>query len=194
MLLALCFTVAMPLNAETVLPSEVPPTPLSEWQVLEGDALVVDTKDNMGYLVHRDGGFASFAVVTGQRRVVRYIGRTYYAKTPAKKWTVQSLEVKGDRRTFGPRGQFLRFFLSGEKTAYGIHAHRQGEEMLQSDDRYRSMGCVIVSEGVMDILTELFRLNDEHIDIVTAYGLGEESVTFELLRKFVANAEQGIIF
>ena len=183
------FMLSSPLiYAETMFPSESPPLSLAEWRVKAGDVLLVDTKENVGYLIHEDAGFTSFPVVTGQRRTVRYIGRVYNAATPAKKWYIESMEIKGDRTTFGPRGTFLRFFLGDEKTAYGIHAHKQGAEMLSSDERFRSYGCVIVSEEVMDILAETFHANGERIGVTTLYGLGEQSVTFEVLKKFVAHS------
>lgn len=180
---------AWPLHA-TLLPSEIPQVHVSEWTPRAGDSFVVDTKENIGYLVHQNGGFTSFRVVTGQRRTVRYIGRTYNAKTPVRKWEVLTMETKGDRRTFGPRGTFLRFFYQGEKTAYGIHAHHQGDEMLADDERFRSMGCIIVSEDVMDLLTETFRLSGDRIAVRTVFGFDEVSVTFDVLKKFVANSGQ----
>jgi len=175
----------MPLtaSAQTLLPQEVPPTLLEEWQAQSGDGFVVDTKENMGYLVHRDGGYASFPVVTGQRRTVRYIGRTYDAATPNRSWMALSKETKGDRITFGKLGMFFRLFRYGsiEETSYGIHAHAYGDTMLGRTDRYRSMGCIIVSDFVLSIIDITYALNGNVLPVTTVYGLSSEIVTYPVL-------------
>ena len=82
--------------------------PRDTWKPEVGDRLIVDTNDNMGYLIHPDGVYLEFKVATGQRRVVRYIGRTYDATTPEESWVAKSLHIKADRITFGPNGHFPR--------------------------------------------------------------------------------------
>ncbi|MFA5800611.1 MAG: L,D-transpeptidase family protein [Candidatus Peribacteraceae bacterium] len=176
----------MPLTASaqgTLLPQEVPPTPLEEWQAQPGDDFVVDTKENMGYLMHRDGGYVAFPVVTGQRRTVRYIGRTYDAATPNRSWMVLSKETKGDRITFGKLGTFFRLFKHGsiEETSYGIHAHANGDTMLRRTDRYRSMGCIIVSDVVLSIIAITYARNGNVLPVTTVYGLSSEIVTYPVL-------------
>ena len=82
-------------------PAPVPsPVPFSEWQVNIGDRIVVDTRENEGYLIHADGRFLEFPVATGQRKVVCYIGRCYNGATPERSWQVQSKDIKGDHLTF----------------------------------------------------------------------------------------------
>lgn len=156
-----------------IMPSEVPETPFNEWQTMKRDALVVDTETNMGYLVHEDGGFTSFPVATGQRRVVRYIGRVYDARTPARHWVMKQKQIKGDRITFGKEGLFLRLYYDGEETAYGVHDHRSAEAMLGDDVRYKSMGCIIVSKTVLDTIEATFDMNDGEMDVVTVNGFDE---------------------
>lgn len=139
------------------------------WQPQAGDHLVVDTETNMGYLIHPDGEFTSFEVATGQKRYVRYIGRSYNAKTPDREWTAESLEVKGDRTTFGPSGKFFRLYDEGEKTAYGIHTYKYEEGMFEGV-RYRSMGCIIIREAMLPIIEKTFALNDNKLNVKTVYG------------------------
>lgn len=168
------------------LPSELPETPFAGWSTKPGDSLVVNTDTNIGYLVHEDRGFTSFRVVTGQRRTVQYIGRTYNAKTPVRSWKVTSKEIKkGDKTTFGQDGVFLRMFYKDEKTAYGIHTHRSADEMLLEDQRFRSMGCVIVSKSVLDIIEQTLVTNGNELQVITTNGMGQKPVTYEQLANVV---------
>jgi len=173
-------------QAFNLLPSEISQTELSEWQTMVGDVMIVDTELNMGYLVHRDGGYTQFLIASGQRRVVRYIGRTYYAKTPNLRWTVLDKEVKGDRTTFGRQGLFLRLFNENGRTAYGIHTHRSIEVMLAEQDRYRSMGCILVSQLILDTIEATFEGNGRKLDVITIAGLGDAPVTYETLKQKIA--------
>ena len=161
----------------TVLPTETSETSLADWQPENGDSFVVDTKNNVGYLVHDNGGYTSFFVVTGLRSVVNYIGRTYFAATPERQWTVLSDERKGRSVTFGEDGTFLRLFHENERTPYGIHSHLSIKTMLERDDRYGSMGCILVSEDILDMIQETFNINGERLDVATKYGLGDALVT-----------------
>jgi len=143
-----------------------------EWQPQYGDSFVVDTRENMGYLIHRDGQFTRFPVVTGQNRVVYYLGRHYVATTPEAQWEVKSRHIKADRMTFGPSGRFLRLYEDGEEyTPYGIHEYGNEDEMFQTEGRFGSMGCVIVREAIMDILDKTYTLNGYSLNVVTKFGL-----------------------
>ncbi len=132
--------------------------PLSSWMPWAGDRFIVNVKENVGYLVHFNGSYTSFPVATGQRRTVHYIGLTYFAATPERNWTVKALDVKGKSITFGPTGRFLRLFYDNNRTSYGLHSHRDVAEMLQkqNSERYRSMGCILVDEEVLNILERTF--------------------------------------
>ncbi len=185
-LLVLALTMPQQTAAFSLMPSEIPATKFASWQPMTEDFLVVDTEKNMGYLVHRDGGFTEFPVATGQRRVVRYIGRTYNAKTPNKVWTVLDKEVKSDRTTFGSQGLFLRLFDADGQTPYGIHTHRSITAMLAEEERFRSMGCVLVSQTVLDVIEATFEGNKRKLEVTTVAGFGDASVTYETLRQLVA--------
>jgi len=152
------------------------PVTLTEWQVEVGDRIVVDTKANEGYLIHSDGRFTEFSVATGQRRFVCYIGRCYNAATPERHWQVQSKDIKGDHLTFGPSGRFLRLYRGDEETAYGFHEYGYEDRMFDDQPRFKSMGCIIVKQAVMDILDQTFSMNEGTIDVITKFGV-EEPVT-----------------
>ncbi len=145
------------------------PVPVETWVPQAGDRVMVDTTINEGFLVREDGTYASFPVLTGQRRTVSYIGRTYFAATPNQHWTSKSVEVKGRSMTFGETGTFVRLFdEDGEKTAYGIHSHLTFQKMLDEGDRYRSMGCILVNEDVLKLVVKTFDLNGGTLDVTTA--------------------------
>lgn len=141
---------------------------VTHWVPAVGDHFVVNVEQNIGYLEHTDGTALSFRVVTGQQRSVYYIGRSYYAATPVRSWSAESLDYKTDDRvTFGPTGRFFRLYNDGEATPYGIHGHRDADTMLASDNRYRSMGCIIVSEQILDIIEATYRKNGDILQVQT---------------------------
>lgn len=145
---------------------------LADWQAQKGDRFIVDTEANIGYIVHTDGSFTSTRVGSGKRQIVNYIGKTYNATTPSAKWVVKSKNLYADRITFGKSGRFLRLYQDGKtSTSYGIHATANIDDMLTWEDRYKSMGCVLVSESVLDILEATYKLNGDSLDVVTTAGL-----------------------
>lgn len=170
-----------------VFPTKERAIEITEWAPETGDSFLVDRDSNVGYLLHKKGGFTSFTLATGQRRVVRYIGRTYNATTPLASWKALSREIKGDRITFGKSGRFLRLSMeeeSGlERTPYGIHSHAYIQAMLQANDRYRSMGCILVADEVLDIIIETFERNGNTLDVQTVAGLGDDSISFQMLQE-----------
>lgn len=131
----------------------------NQWIPQEGDVMTVDVSSNTGYFLHPDGSFLSFPVATGQKRNVSYIGLYYYAATPVQQWKVQSMDIKSDRVTFGKAGRFLRLYRDDEQTAYGIHAYNPETWMFRDGDRYRSMGCIVVQETILDIIEATYHLN-----------------------------------
>jgi hypothetical protein len=146
------------------------PVASDAWVPVAGDRVIVDTQENVGYLVRENGDYTSFPVLTGQRRVVHYIGRTYNAATPENRWTVKSVDVKGRSMTFGETGTFMRLYDEDGETAYGIHSHLTFQKMLDEGDRYRSMGCVLVSEDVLKLILKTYELNGNTLDVVTTFG------------------------
>ncbi|TSC79625.1 MAG: hypothetical protein G01um101425_556 [Candidatus Peregrinibacteria bacterium Gr01-1014_25] len=147
-----------------------------DWIPEIGDRIVVDTNVSMVYLVHPDGSYRAVDGLTGQRRMVSYIGRYYFAGTPAQDWEMRSSEMKGPSVTFGD-GRFLRLYDGHEysingpdgRTPYGFHSHRSFARM-QADKReknawdrtgtgHRSMGCILVSEEDLTLIEETWKLN-----------------------------------
>lgn len=160
LIVGLTFAIATGASAGPIAPEN--------WVPQAGDRVMVDTTENVGYLVREDGTHTAFPVLTGQRRVVRYIGRTYNAATPHKQWTSKSVDVKGRSMTFGETGTFVRLYdEDGEQTPYGIHSHLTFQKMLDEGDRYRSMGCVLVSEDVLKLIVNTFELNGGSLDVLT---------------------------
>lgn len=147
-----------------------------EWQPRAGDRVVIDTRENQGFLIHPDGRYLPYPVATGQRRRVCYIGRCYNATTPERSWEIQAKDIKGDHLTFGPSGRFLRLFLEGESTPYGFHEYGHEDRMFDDQPRFKSMGCIIVKKEIMDILDKTYALNEGKIGVITKYGV-EEPVT-----------------
>ncbi len=144
--------------------------PIGTWVPQSGDTFVVDTKENIGYLVHENASYLAFPVVTGQRKTVHYLGLTYDAATPDTQWRAESEEYKGDHITFGPTGRFFRLSDDTEATSYGIHGHAYADAMLAKPDRYRSMGCIIVNERMLDIIEKTFNINNGLLDVLTTDG------------------------
>ncbi|MDA1209393.1 MAG: L,D-transpeptidase [bacterium] len=157
------------------LATTVPMAPIAvsidSWESEVGDQVFINTKVNEGFLVHPDGEYVRFPLATGQRRWVSYIGRYYNAATPNWDWEIKSTHIKGDRVTYGPTGRFLRMYKDGDdRTAYGIHGHRDAANVLAGDKRFYSMGCVIVNEDILDIIEYTYQLNEGSLKVRTRFG------------------------
>lgn len=135
----------------------------------EGDYLLADVKKGTGYLINNESGrFTAFPLLSGQHRYVYYIGRYYYAATPEQKWVVKEMNIQHDRITFSESGRFLRLYADGETyTSYGIHGHAYFETMIEQDSKFQSMGCLLVSDEVMDVLVESFYANEDGMRVLT---------------------------
>ncbi|UPA22101.1 hypothetical protein K8942_03485 [Candidatus Peribacteria bacterium] len=148
------------------------PIPVHEWVPQQHDRFIADTEANQGYIVHMNGSYTTFKIGSGQKKTLRYIGKTYNGATPEELWTVKSTTIQRDRGTFGKSGLFLRLYMDGEyETNYGIHATGNIDEILAEDDRYKSMGCVLVSDEVLEILAMTYALNDNTLEVATVKGL-----------------------
>ncbi|NOS67135.1 MAG: L,D-transpeptidase [Candidatus Peribacteraceae bacterium] len=156
------------------------------WEPQTGDVFVVDVGVNTGYLVHADGRTLSFPVATGRKEYVSYIGRYYKAETPVRTWTAEQFQIKGDRRTFGVSGRFIRLFRNGENSPYGIHSYYKVGEWMEEDQRYFSMGCIVVTENIMDIMEKTFAVNDQKMIVITTNDAQAA------LQKLTASAASGI--
>ncbi len=141
-----------------------------EYVSLEGDYFVADLENGMGFLVNEEEKqFTFFPLLSGQRRNVCYIGRCYYGATPEQEWIAKEESIQGDRITFSETGEFLRLFEDeGEKkTSYGIHGHANFDEMLATGEKFKSMGCIIVADEVLDVVEESFIANSEELRVIT---------------------------
>jgi hypothetical protein len=152
------------------------PTPLvseQEWQPALGDRFVVDTRENEGYLLHTDGTFLRFPVATGQKKVVHYRGETYNAATPLGEWIVRQRTTFGDRFTYGKTGRFFRLYadLGSRSTSYGIHSYAEVDKWFREDERYKTMGCIVVSEGILTIIEETYHANGDQLYVATMQSI-----------------------
>jgi hypothetical protein len=148
---------------------------VASWKPSRGDKLEINVETNMARLVHTDGESLSFEIVSGQRRVVRYIGRRYFAATPAAEWVARETVIKRDRWTFGKSGRFIRLYrvsgegenLTEEFTPYGIHPFGREDAMFRVAGRYGSMGCVIMREKMVDIIQKTIQVNSGELSVRT---------------------------
>lgn len=153
----------------------------ANWQLMSnlefvpsnGDYFIVGVNDGIGYLVNDENKtFTAFTVLSGQRRNVCYIGRCYFAATPEQEWVVKEENIQGDRITFSESGEFLRLYAGGEeRTSYGIHGHAYYDEMIKKDTFFQSMGCLIVSDAVLDVIQGSFTANDNSLRVLTTHEL-----------------------
>lgn len=145
---------------------------LEEWHPHKDDVFIADVSANIGYLVHKNGDFLSFLIGSGKRKTVHYLGMTYDASTPIARWTVLSKQIQPDRMTFDTDGVFFRLYKGSDedRTRYGIHSTRYGNAILQRDDRYASMGCILVDRTILDIVGKTFAL-DENMPVETVSSI-----------------------
>jgi hypothetical protein len=161
--------------APAVTPNLPLPVDLQYWVPQKNDRFVADTKANLGYIVHDNGSYTMFRIGSGKEETVHYMGITYDASTPTTHWEVKSTTVfNNDHITFGKSGLFLRLSRDGQDTSYGIHATANIDDILASNDRYRSYGCILVSNQVLGILSSTYTLSGNKLDVVTVGGMGDE--------------------
>ncbi|MBP9773516.1 MAG: L,D-transpeptidase [Candidatus Peribacteraceae bacterium] len=144
---------------------------LSEWQPQKGDVFVADTQKNIGYLMHANGEYVGMTIGSGQRKVVRYIGRTYFAASPEGLFHVYKKERQyGDPVTFDKDGTFFRLITDrGERTAYGIHSTLYIDTVLSRDRdaRYASMGCILTNRDVLKAIEKTVAVTGDMPVIIT---------------------------
>lgn len=141
---------------------------IASFEPSEGDYMVADTDKGVGYLINdKTLKYASFDLLSGQKRYVSYIGRYYYAATPLRDWVVKSKEIKGDRVTFGANGRFLRLFADGKGTPYGIHNYKYFDYSVSKGEKYISFGCLLVADNVLNVIVKSFEANDGELKVKT---------------------------
>ncbi len=157
---------SVPFSSANVIPFE-------QWVPAQEDRFIADTEANRGYIVHTDGSYTDFTIGSGKQQNVRYAGMHYNAATPDEIWTVKSTTIQKDKAMFGKTGLFLRLSYNDGKTEshYGIHSTGNINDLLAADDRYKSYGCILVSDAVLDVLTQTYLLNDKHLEVATVRGL-----------------------
>ena len=154
----------------------------SRWVPQEGDIAIVLVDSDELYLLHKDSSFyVHVPVATGQLRYVRYIGRTYFAKTPLREWVMKGeMETKWDRTTFGEKGRFARLHWKGEKTPYGFHHYKYFDDVMQREVRKESMGCVLLSDEMMDVMQAYL---DEGLELKVVTTEGTARIVEEMAKR-----------
>jgi hypothetical protein len=140
-----------------------------DWVPQSGDHFYVDLDANWGYILHPDSAdILAFPVATGIEGTIRWLGMTYNAKTPEARWVTKTSHIQSDRFTFGPTGYFLRLYKNGDQyTRYGVHSHASVEQWLTLEKRYKSAGCIIVNEQILQILKTTFEVNEDGFTVIT---------------------------
>jgi hypothetical protein len=163
---------SLPVPTPAAPPAVVFVAPQGVLEARKGTRFVVDIKNNMGHLMHVDGSVASFRVATGREEWVNYLDKYYFAQTPVMKSTVTQIETQPDspsnRVTYSEDLKFLRI-----RGHYGIHHYLYLDDILEKDieGRYFSMGCVLVTLEVLDVLEKIYELNGGMLEVETVYGL-----------------------
>lgn len=159
--------------------------PRDQWVPAAGQELIVDTERNTGYIVDPNGIFTSFPVVTGRNEFIWWIGRYYKATTPEDTWVVQRRDIKGNRIVFGASGRFLRLFSKEGKnyTSYGIHSYAYIDKWisLPEEERFKSPGCILVTEDILDVIDAVYAANDNSLRVTTSLGI--DKLAGKLLEK-----------
>lgn len=144
---------------------------LNEWQPQKGDVFVADTQKNIGYLMHTNGEYVGMTIGSGQRKVVYYLGRKYFAASPEGLFHVYKKERQyGDPVTFDKGGTFFRLITdSGERTSYGIHSTLYIDKILSRDrdGRYASMGCLLTDREVLKVIEQTVAITNDMPVIIT---------------------------
>lgn len=150
---------------------------ITRFQPSKGDYVLADTKYNVGYIFNDvTGFFTSFPILSGQKRKVCYGGSCYHAATPERTWYVKEKNIQTDRYTFGETGEFLRLYYKGDHTKYGIHGVQYFEDMVNSDNRYRSMGCILVADDVLDLIEESYLANENNLKVVSTKNFAPSAI------------------
>lgn len=131
-----------------------------KFQVSEGDYFLVDIDDAFGYLINDDNRtYTVFPIMTGALRT----------PTPEREWVVREKNIQSNRIIFGETGEFLRMYSNGgnTRTGYGIHNYAYFEEEIERGTKYLSLGCILVSDNVHDVIEASYLANGESLYMIT---------------------------
>ena len=142
---------------------------MKTFQIKSGVIAIFDTAANTGYLVNEDASYLPFLIASGQKRYVNAFGG-YYAETPSTEWVGMEFNMQPKGGDFG-KGRFIRLSDFGtRRTRYGIHSAAYVNKWLQESSRYKSLGCIIVSEEILDIVEQAFIVNNRKLEVITTKG------------------------
>jgi len=153
---------------------------VTDWQPEAADEIFVDVSANIGYILHENGDYISFPVATGLQKQIYWVGKKYFAATPVDSWVIQARDIQIDKVMFGKTGRFFRLYVDGGKTSYGIHGYAYFQKWLEEDDRYKSYGCIVVSEAILDIVDATYVKAGKTIRVTTMSGSEEFFAKIEM--------------
>jgi len=146
-----------------------------EFEPSYGDYFMVDIENGIGYLANDfTRRMTVFPVMTGAKRT----------PTPEKEWLVLEKNIQSDRITFSKSGEFFRMYLDeGEKrTSYGIHGYAYFAKEIKNGRKFLSLGCVLVSDDVLDVIEESFLADNEKMRISTQAEIKLSKFFVDLVR------------
>lgn len=139
-----------------------------KYEPREGDYFLVDIDDALGYLVN-DGymTYTVFPIMSGATRT----------PTPEEEWVVKEKNIQSNRIVFGETGEFLRMYKNDgdTRTGYGIHNYAYFEEEIEKGTKYLSLGCILVSADIHDLIEESYLANGENMKMITKYDVNLSS-------------------
>lgn len=157
-----------PFSAPVIAKTSWESVDIAVFEPSEGDYMVANPEKGVGYLINdKTRKYASFNLLSGQKRYVNYIGRYYYAATPLRDWVVKSKEIKADRVTFAASGRFLRLYFNGQGTLYGIHGYKYFNYSVSKGEKFISFGCLLVADNVLDVIIKSFEANGGELNVKT---------------------------
>ena len=93
--------------------------------------------------------------------------------TPETDWVVKEKNIQPNRVIFGETGEFLRMYKNGDiRTGYGIHNYKFFEYEIENGRKFLSLGCILVSAEVHDMIEESFLANDSALEMKTVRSMG----------------------
>lgn len=160
---------------------------IDQWVPEAGDIMICDITENMCYLLHATTDeYLPFRVGSGAKGTARHpvYGYRYNTQTPIMTWTA----AKKDLQPFGKTRRFYRLYVNGKRTHYGIHSYKNIDKWLAEDDRYASLGCIVVSEEMLDIINLTFERSDYSFTVITTEGKGRLLYELSMREQWVSRA------
>ena len=60
-----------------------------------------------------------------------------------------------------------RLYRDGDESPYGIHSYYKVDQWMEDEKRYKSMGCIVVTEQILDVIEKTFELSKNKMTVIT---------------------------